>query len=132
MVDQEETRKLLIQDLAELWHRLVVLESGGAVPDESIVEGQGEYSQCLKGVREMARATGHALGQPMQAMALSISTLQHHVAHSSPLRRDMDELVQAFIRMRQVLYRLQEVQTYTTCECGDGQRMIDIDNAVPS
>ena len=128
MPEEKTSRRVLIRDLADLWHRLAELDSES---DEDTPPEPDPEDPRLQGAIEMARATGHALGQPMQALALSISTLQHSVARNSPVRRDVDDLAHAFIRVRQVLFRLQEVEVYATRDCGGGNRMIDIEQATP-
>ena len=126
MPKEEVSRRVLIRDLADLWHRLAELDAGVEVPLEPVAE-----DLRLQGAVEMARTTGHALGQPMQALALAISSLQHQVPRDAPVRRDVDDLAQAFVRVRQVLFRLQEVSVYATRDCGGGNRMIDLERAAP-
>lgn len=125
-MDQEETRRLLIEDLADLWHQLVALETGEAV--ESGGRHAGDPLR-LQGAVEMGRTAGHALSQPLQALALSISNLQQRLPAASPLRSDVDQVVDEFLRLRTTFFKLQKVRRYRTCDCGQGQRMIDLERA---
>lgn len=79
MPKEEVPRHVLIRDLADLWHRLAELDAGNEVSQVPVAD-----DLRLQGTVEMVRTTGHILGQPMQALALAISSLQHRVPSERP------------------------------------------------
>jgi hypothetical protein len=87
------------------------------------------HRERLEGVLEMAGATCHEFGQPLQTLLVCSHLLLKHLSDKSPLAGEVKELEQSIAELGSLVHKITHITRYETKEYIEGTRIIDIDKA---
>ena len=95
------------------------------ITDRQLAEQEKLQREKLQGVLEMAGATCHELGQPLQIAFAMLDRLME----TSPNNEDIQKLEAQLYQMKQITENVRKITSYKTKDYISGQKIIDIEKA---